>query len=144
MKVQQFVIAAAVLVQVAMLFGCRAVSLESCMSKARVFEIRFQQDAIIVPPGETWRLAWHSPYDAHEIVPAYDVRITKGSVRLGNSGAIQTIIPEQEGGKNAPLDLWATDGEAVIWLSEGVKFEIASDRLEITVSAYTRSLPIAP
>ena len=116
----------------------------SAQRPVREWPLRFQQADYVVPAGETWRIAWYSPYNAQEIVPAYDVRITRGSVRLGKSGAIQTIVPEQEGGKHAPLDLWATDGEAVIWLSEGVEFETANDRLEIAASAYKGSSPIAP
>jgi hypothetical protein len=106
----------------------------------RVFKLRYQDDSILVPAGETWRLSWTTPYSVGEVTPAYDVRILEGAPWLGDNREIQaeTYVITTE--KKPLLDLRAGRGRAVVWLEGGTRFATANDLLQIEVQAYSAQI----
>lgn len=103
----------------------------------RVFKLSYQDDSILVPAGETWRLSWTTPYSAGEVTPAYDVRILEGAPFLGAKREIQAEAYVISAEKRPLLDLRAGPGQAVVWLEGGTRFATANDLLKIEVRVYS-------
>lgn len=102
----------------------------------RVFHLTYRMTDFVVPAGEKWRLSWSSPYEPGDISPGYDVRVLSGSVCLGERGEIQTMAFDPLPGKESPIDLAATRGQAIVWLESGTEFCVANEFLRIEVRTY--------
>ena len=134
LRITYFVALTALLVG---LVACRNPSRSSTDRCRDSYRLQYQHGSDVVPKGETWRLSWRSPYGAFEISPAYDVRIIKRAVRLGADGELQANLDRPQLSQSVPLELWATNAEAVIWLFPESEFQIANDLLAIDVSIFS-------
>ena len=118
------------------LIGGAALRIGTAMGPLSEQVLPFKMSGYIVPMGERWRLRWASPYKPGEIQPTYEIRTSQRAIKLGCLGKIQAVAYVKEPGQTGLLDLCAAGGEAVIWLGEGTRFEVANDRIEVTASIF--------
>ena len=98
----------------------------------KVRTLRYHEREYAVPTNQTWRLTWSSPYKPYEITPAYDVRVSKGDVTVGDTNSFLVTKTDEAG----EIGFLANSGPIVLWLSGGAHFYLANDLIRVHVFAY--------
>ena len=110
-------------------------TLRSATKADRMFDISYQGKNYKVPEDELWKLTWKSPYQAGEIVPAYQVRVLGRCFTTRDRGT-QIHAHNFKSGGYGMVNINANKTGAEIWLPNGTEFYLANDRIQVNIEAY--------
>ena len=110
-------------------------TLRSATKADRMFDISYQRKNYKVPEDELWKLTWKSPYQAGEIVPAYQVRVLGRCFTTRERGT-QIGAHNFKSGGYGMVNINATNTGAEIWIPSGTEFYLANDRIKVNIEVY--------
>jgi hypothetical protein len=100
-----------------------------------VLDISYRDKNYKVPEDELWKLTWKSPYQAGEVVPAYEVRVLGRCFTTRDRGT-QIHAHNFKSGGYGMVNINANKTGAEIWLPNGTEFYLANDRIQVNIEAY--------